>query len=63
MKQYTVEKKENPTKFGDVQFAWTEGDNITKFCTQHSAQPAIFFEELLQEAGYTKVDVLANCSS
>ena len=58
MKRYTVIEKEEPTKFGEIQFEWTAGDNIINCCTQHSAQPAIFFEELLQEAGYEKVDVL-----
>ena len=53
MKIYSKVKMEKPTKFGDVTFEWSGGgDNITRVCTQHSLQPALFFEELLREAGY-----------
>ena len=58
MKTYTYETKSQPNKFGDVQFTWSAGDGTIKVCTQHSAQPAIFFEELLKEAGYKRVDTL-----
>ena len=57
-KRYTVTEKAEPTKFGGIQFEWSAGDGTIKVCTQHSAQPAIFFEELLKEAGYKRVDTL-----
>jgi len=55
MKTFTVENKSQPNKFGDVQFTWSAGDGTIKVCTQHSAQPAIFFRQLLEEAGYEHV--------
>lgn len=53
-KVYTKRQMDEPNKYGDVVFEWTAGDGITKTCIQHSAQPAIFFEELLKEAGYIR---------
>jgi len=55
VKIYSKRTKETPSKYGEVVFEWTAGDNVTKSCTQHQVQPAIFFEELLREAGYRMI--------
>jgi len=55
MKTFTVENKRPPDRYGDVKFTWSKGDGSIKCCTQHTAQPAIFFRQLLEEAGYEYV--------
>ena len=56
MKRYRKEKIEKG-KFGDVKFTWTDDTEpkTIKSCIEHSVQPAMFFEELLQEAGYMEI--------
>lgn len=56
MKIYSKTLLGKHNKYGSVVFEWSEvslsGSDVTKTCTQHSGQPAVFFEELLIEAGY-----------
>ena len=63
MKKYTIRQKEETCKYGDVVFEWADGHSTVKSCIQHRVQPALFFEELLQEAGYERVDDLYDLST
>jgi hypothetical protein len=37
-------------------FEWTKGDNHKKFVKLQHLQQALFFDELLQEAGYELIE-------
>ena len=55
MKKYCKARMAKPNEWGEIKFEWTSGDNTYKTCIQKECQPALFFEELLKEAGYVEV--------